>query len=121
MILQPREQGRVSVSGLSDVHNTLDGVVKDVNTDLFPEVGSRKSRRCSLQVTSIAAGSAIDVISVPEEAIVLDDRHGCIREVRLIVRCCAIEVGQPVARLPPHRSWRAELPHQAPQSDSLRT
>ncbi|MFZ1641693.1 MAG: hypothetical protein WAV07_09720 [Candidatus Contendobacter sp.] len=33
----------------------------------------------------------------------------------------AIEVGQPVARLPPHRSRRAELPHWAPQNRSLRT
>ena len=32
-----------------------------------------------------------------------------------------IEVGQPVTRLPPHRSLRAELPHKAPQSCSLRT
>ncbi len=33
----------------------------------------------------------------------------------------AIKVGQPVAQLPPHKSLRAELPHRAFQSCSLRT
>jgi len=33
----------------------------------------------------------------------------------------AITVGRPVARPPPYRSPRAELPHGAPQSYSLRT
>ena len=33
--------------------------------------------------------------------------------------CGPIAVGQPVARLPPHRSRRAELPHRALQKDSL--
>ena len=37
------------------------------------------------------------------------------------VRSVNIEVGQPVTRLPPHRSLRAELPHKALQSCSLRT
>jgi hypothetical protein len=31
----------------------------------------------------------------------------------------AAAVGQPVTRLPPHRSRRAELPHRAPQGYSL--
>ncbi len=34
-----------------------------------------------------------------------------------IARCrCAVAVGTPVTRRPPHRSLRAELPHKAPTS-----
>jgi hypothetical protein len=43
--------------------------------------------------------------------------------VRVKLNFCslAIKVGQPVARLPPHKSRRAELPHRAFQRCSLRT
>ena len=37
-----------------------------------------------------------------------------------VMRFSAIEVGQPVTRLPPHSPLRAELPHKVPQSYSLR-
>jgi len=36
----------------------------------------------------------------------------------IVRRCETIEVDQPVTRLPPHRSRRAELPHRALQNCS---
>ena len=43
------------------------------------------------------------------------------KKVDVDARDAQIEVGTPVTRRPPHRSRRAELPHRAPRSYSLRT
>jgi hypothetical protein len=44
-----------------------------------------------------------------------------LKNTELSTFAVCIKVGQPVTELPPHKSRRAELPHRAFQSYSLRT
>jgi len=103
---------------LSKLHDELDDLIPSMDGGGFgdPEAREHYQRKIDVFKFKITRRDNLRtaVVSTTVGAVVA-------AVVTILASVIDITVGRPVARPPPYRSRRAELPHRAPRSYSLRT